>query len=71
MSNKQLVVGIPLKEIEEKLGENEFVRIHRSCIVAINKIEKVLENIVYVKNVNLAVGKQYRDNFYVRIFNYS
>ncbi len=70
MATKQLVVGVPLKDIEEKLGEKEFVRIHRSCIVSIRKIEKVMENTVYISNINLAVGKQYRDFFYEKIFNF-
>jgi DNA-binding LytR/AlgR family response regulator len=71
MANKQLVVGIPLKDIEDRLEKNDFIRIHRSCIVSIRKIEKVMDNTVFISNINLAVGKQYRDLFYEKIFNFS
>ena len=71
MASKQLVVGMPLKDIEEKLSEESFVRIHRSCIVSIRKIEKIYENTVYMNNINLAIGKQFRNLFYEKIFNLS
>lgn len=70
MSNKQLTVGSTLKEIEELLNEKEFIRIHRSCIVSIKKIEKIKDNIVYINNVNLPVGKLYREDFYNKILQY-
>jgi DNA-binding LytR/AlgR family response regulator len=70
MSNKQLTVGSTLKEIEELLNEKEFIRIHRSCIVSIKKIEKIKDNIVYINNVNLPIGKLYREDFYNKILQY-
>ena len=70
MPNKQLTVGDTLKEIEELLNEKEFIRIHRSCIVSIKKIEKIKDNIVYINNINLPVGKLYREEFFNRILQF-
>lgn len=71
MTNRQpLVVGTPLKEIESLLNQDSFIRIHRSSIVSVLKIEKIKDNIVYINNINLPVGKLYREAFFKLILNY-
>jgi DNA-binding LytR/AlgR family response regulator len=71
MSNKQsLLIGLPLNEVEKMLCGKEFIRIHRSSIISVRSIEKVVDNIVYINKVNLAVGKTYRNLFYQRIMGF-
>jgi DNA-binding LytR/AlgR family response regulator len=65
-----LVVSEPLKEIEAVLDGDEFVRIHRSCIVPIRKIEKVVSHLVHICNEKLPVGRQYRQNFYKKLMQF-
>ena len=54
-----------MKSLEEKLPEDLFQRIHRSYIVAIDKIKAVVGNMVEVvekgQAKHLPVGKNYRD----------
>jgi DNA-binding LytR/AlgR family response regulator len=54
-----------MKSLEVKLPQNTFMRIHRSYIVNLDKIEAVIGNMVEVlekgKPKHLPVGKNYRD----------
>lgn len=52
-----------LKAIEDKLPPSKFLRIHRSFIVAIHKIDSISRNTVQIGKVTLAVGELYRDAF--------
>ena len=54
-----------MKSLEDKLGTTKFVRIHRSYIVAMDKIQAIVGNMVEVmeKGIvkHLPIGKNYRD----------
>lgn len=50
-----------MKSLEEKLPANLFKRIHRSYIVALDKIEAIVGNMVEIEKKHLPIGKNYRD----------
>ncbi len=54
-----------MKSLEDKLGLAKFVRIHRSYIVAMDKIQAIVGNMVEVMEKglpkHLPIGKNYRD----------
>jgi DNA-binding LytR/AlgR family response regulator len=52
-----------LKAMEEKLPTRRFMRIHRSFIVALDKIEAVRRLTVQIGAVTIPVGDQYKDAF--------
>jgi two-component system, LytTR family, response regulator len=52
------------KRMEEVLPEGYFVRIHRSYIIALDKIEKVEKNRVSINGNELPIGDSYREEFY-------
>ena len=57
-----------LYDIEKLLSEGNFMRIHKSYIINLNKIESVDGNTVKLTNGGYAeVGKSYRDEFMKRI----
>jgi len=60
---KKVTAYYSLKKLEEELPSNEFVRIHKSYIVAISKIESVEGNMLTVAGQKLAIGKNYKDSF--------
>ena len=70
MGKKSLLVGASLKEVEVKIGFDKFIRIHRSIIVSISKIEKVSDHTVIINNNSLAIGKIYKDEFYEKVLSY-
>jgi len=49
-----------LKTVEEKLPPDKFLRVHRSYIVALNKIEKIEEGVIVINNKPVPVADAYR-----------
>lgn len=52
-----------LKNVEEKLPANEFIRVHKSFIVALSKIESIENNRILIANQRIPVGNLYKDSF--------
>ncbi|WP_159468232.1 LytTR family DNA-binding domain-containing protein [Dyadobacter sp. 3J3] len=52
-----------LKAIEEKLPASRFMRIHRSFVVAIDKVDSITKSTVQLGATNISVGDQYKDAF--------
>lgn len=57
----QFIIHSTMKEIEGKLPANGFIRVHRSYIVALDKITLLDENTVIVNEKTIPIGKSYRD----------
>lgn len=56
-----------LKAIEEKLPDDRFCRVHRSHIVAINKIESVENNRIKMAEQLIPISETYQEKFYEMI----
>jgi two-component system response regulator LytT len=52
-----------LKAIEEKLPAARFMRIHRSFVVAIDKVDSITKSTVHLGSTSISVGDQYKDAF--------
>jgi two-component system, LytTR family, response regulator len=52
-----------IASVEAMLSESQFIRIHRSYIVSVNKLKSFTAEIVEIGNKELPVGKLYRNNF--------
>ncbi len=61
--NTKLMVLQSFAGIESLLPPENFIRVHKSFIVAIDKIDKVERNTIKVNNKTIPVGYVYRDNF--------
>lgn len=53
-------VHTTLKNVEEKLPSSRFLRVHRSYIVALNKIDKIEEGVIVIGNKTVPVADAYR-----------
>lgn len=51
-----------MKEIEQKLPPPEFIRVHRSFIVRLDKIESIEDNNIYIQDKNIPIGKNYKEH---------
>eukprot|EP00388_Colpodella_angusta_P006258 GDKJ01018669.1.p1 GENE.GDKJ01018669.1~~GDKJ01018669.1.p1 ORF type:complete len:240 (-),score=-1.14 GDKJ01018669.1:204-923(-) len=58
-----------MKKTEEQLPNNQFIRIHKSFIVAINKINSIERHRVSIGDRTIAIGEVYREAFYQAIAN--
>ena len=52
------------KNIEQTLKEPEFVRIQKSYLVSMNKIDSIEGQYVKIANKELPIGNKYKDNFF-------
>lgn len=55
------LLHLSMKEVEEKLPANLFCRIHKSCIVSLNKIQAFDQDYVYLNKIRLDFGAQYTE----------
>jgi DNA-binding LytR/AlgR family response regulator len=58
---KRIVTLQTMKNMEQGLPADWFIRVHRSYIVAVDKISTVQSNSVRVGSKEIPVGKNYRD----------
>lgn len=49
-----------LKDFESRLPVNDFVRVHRSYIVALSQVETISRNEITIGNTTLPIGHAYR-----------
>jgi two-component system response regulator LytT len=60
---RALLSLMSLRSMEEKLPARRFMRIHRSFIVALDKIESVRRLTVQIGTETIPVGEQYKEAF--------
>lgn len=70
-ANNPLLILHNLKYFEDLLDKREFIRIHRSYIVAISKINTASRKSVTIHNNSLPVSDNYRENFFSLIESHS
>lgn len=60
-----IISQITMKEIENVLPANRFIRVHRSFIVSLNAIEKFSNRRIFLKNYDnyIPVGRTYTEAF--------
>lgn len=68
MTSKKVVALASLRSLEENLPADQFVRIHKSYIVSINKIDALEGNQIEIGSIQLPVGKSFKENI-MKIFN--
>lgn len=68
LSQKNPVLTIcTLKSMYETLDKNEFVRVHRSFIVPIQKIKSIRKGRIMVLDSEIPIGDLYAQDFYQKI----
>ena len=59
--NKTILTKYQLGQVEELLAKNNFLRIHRSFIVARNKVEAFSATEVEIDNKKIPIGRSYKE----------
>ncbi|MGZ3882857.1 MAG: LytR/AlgR family response regulator transcription factor, partial [Bacteroidia bacterium] len=60
---KPILTLMSLRTLEKELPPEKFMRIHRSYIIALNKIESVERNQVIINKERITIAEQYKDKF--------
>jgi DNA-binding LytR/AlgR family response regulator len=59
-SSKKIITRQPISSIENNLPADSFIRIHRSYLVSIRKIESYTTEFVEIAQQELPIGRMYR-----------
>jgi len=63
LQNQQpLVVRLTMKVLIEKLNAKEFIRVHRSYIVPISRIESIKQKTISIAGEEIPIGKNYEED---------
>jgi two-component system, LytTR family, response regulator len=66
-NTEKLITLQNLKTFEQHLNQQQFMRVHKSYIVALNKIDTIERNRIFIGEHVIPVGDTYRDVFLKRI----
>jgi DNA-binding LytR/AlgR family response regulator len=66
---KPVVVRMTMKSMLEKLPSDKFVRVHRSFIVAIDKIESIRSKTINLAGKQIPIGNRFESEFQKRLQN--
>jgi PAS domain S-box-containing protein len=66
-SKEQFILHSSMKDIEAKLPQLNFARVHRSYIVQLEKISALEENACIIDGNRIPIGKSYKDNVMSRL----
>lgn len=58
---KHILTKLQLSEVEEVLGNNNFLRVHRSFIVAKDKIDAFTATDIEIGNKQIPIGRSYKE----------
>lgn len=59
---KMVVARMTMKSILEKLPASEFIRVHRSFIIAFSRIESVRNKSITIQGTEIPIGASYEEN---------
>ena len=62
-NNGYLKALTTMKGLEEKLPVNGFIRVHRSFIVSVDKIDAITKNTIKIGKTIIPVTEQFKDDF--------
>jgi len=55
------------QNMEQMLPSDNFMRVHKSYIVAMDKIESIERNVIRIAGQRISIGKSYQNEFYRRL----
>ncbi|MGZ3754249.1 MAG: LytR/AlgR family response regulator transcription factor [Mucilaginibacter sp.] len=62
--NERIITLQNMKKMEDTLPEKHFIRVHKSYIVALNKIDSIERSRIFIGDKIIPVGDTYRDHFF-------
>jgi two-component system LytT family response regulator len=63
-TNERIITLQNMKKMEDTLPEKHFIRVHKSYIVALNKIDSIERSRIRIGDKIIPVGDTYRDDFF-------
>ena len=66
-SSKKMMVYVTIKNLEEQLPSDTFIKVHKSFIVNINKIKSIEGNILDIGNEKITISQSLREKVIAEI----
>ena len=63
-SPRPIITRISMKSLEEKLPPDKFVRVHKSFIVSLSKIESIRKGRISLMKANIPISEHFKENLY-------
>jgi two-component system, LytTR family, response regulator len=61
-TTKTIITKHLISSLEETLPKENFIRIHRSFIISINKIDSYNADLINIRNKDLPIGRLFKQN---------
>lgn len=62
LKNEMILTNEKISAFEELLPKDNFLRVHKSFIAAINKIKLIEGNLIIIENHKIPIGQTYKNN---------
>jgi DNA-binding LytR/AlgR family response regulator len=59
---KKIITKTSMSNMEDKLPDNNFIRIHKSFIISLSKIEAFTSNSIEVGGKEIPIGRSYKNS---------
>lgn len=56
-----------LKTLEENLNSHSFLRVHKSYIVSISKIESIQGNDLFIRSHRISISRNYKEQVILKV----
>ncbi len=66
-NSKKMMVYVTIKSLEDQLPSSTFIKVHKSFIVNINKVESINGNILNIRNEKIAISQNLREKVLTQI----
>ena len=66
-AEKKYITHNTIKALEEKVNKDQFMKVHRSYIVNLSKIDDIRENDLFIKGVEIPISKAHRSEVMKRL----
>lgn len=67
INGKELLSRMTFSQLLELLPKNEFVQVHRSYVVAVNKIEVIQKQFIQIEGKEIPIGDAFKQEFFKRV----
>ena len=64
---RPIITRLSMKTLEETLPSNNFIRVHKSFIVSLNKITSIRKARISILKAQIPISEHFKDNIYKKI----
>lgn len=68
-SKGKYITLLYMKNVEQNLNKNDFIRVHKSFIVSVSKIESIENNEIVIQSHRIPISRNYREQVIKKVVN--